>query len=397
VRVDEAATTVYHSDPDCLMPDVILLSHGFASEYEIAFANGLARNGVDVLLIGSDNTLTDRAVPGVKVVNLRGPQSPSRPTAAKVYNMLRYMVAYLTFLARKRGHPVHVTGMFSTFKTPVTLAEAWLTRLVVGPYVLTVHNLLPHDEHTAFNQLAYRWIYRAPRILMVHTDRMARELQRNFGVAPSRILVVEHGFDHPIAHDPVARTVWRQRNGIAEDAGVVLFFGQIAPYKGLNLLLQAFARVGADRMRHLVIAGKCIDSRLQKELENAIRNHPHAARIHWLDEFVPHGEVPSLIHAADCLAMPYRYIDQSGVLLLALSSGLPIVATDVGSIREYVSPGIGEVVPVGDVDAFASALDRVVSRRGGAWRNGLIATRLEWRSTVKPLVSAYRQLWPQSS
>jgi glycosyltransferase involved in cell wall biosynthesis len=231
---------------------------------------------------------------------------------------------------------------------------------------------------------------------MVHTSRMARELQSHFGVAQSRILMVEHGFDHIIPHDPLARAAWRQRNGIDEDAGVVLFFGQIAPYKGLDLLLQAFASIGADQTRHLVIAGKCIDSHIQKELESAIRIHRHAARIHWLDEFVPHSEVPSLIHAADCLAMPYRYIDQSGVLLLALSSGLPVVATDVGSIREYMSPGMGEVVPVGDVKAFASALDRVISRRGGLWRNDLIATRLEWCRTVKPLVSAYRQLWPES-
>jgi glycosyltransferase involved in cell wall biosynthesis len=95
--------------------------------------------------------------------------------------------------------------------------------------------------------------------------------------------------------------------------------------------------------------------------------------------------------------MPYRYIDQSAVLVLALSSGLPVVATDVGSIAEYVLPDRGEIVPVGDVAAFASALDRVVSRPGGPWRNSLIATRYEWRCTVKPLVSAYRELWPDPS
>jgi glycosyltransferase involved in cell wall biosynthesis len=379
------------------MRDVILLSHGFSSEYEIAFANGLARNGVEVVLIGSDNTLTDRAVPGLKILNLRASQSPDRSATAKLYNLLRYVVEYLTFLAKRRGHPVHVIGMFSTFKTPITLVEAWLTRLVAGPYVLTVHNLLPHDGHTRLNRIAYRWIYRAPRLLMVHTNKMANDLRSRFGVAQSRIVVVEHGFDHIVPHDPEARAAWRQRNGIAEDAAVVLFFGQIAPYKGVDLLLQAFARIGADPSRHLVIAGRCIDSGIRKELEGAIRSHPHAASIHWLDGFVPHGEVPGLIHASDCLAMPYRYIDQSGVLLLAMSSGLPVVATDVGSVAEYLSPGTGEVVPVGDVEAFASALDRVVSHPNGSWRDGLIATHLEWRCTVKPLVSAYRQLWREKS
>jgi glycosyltransferase involved in cell wall biosynthesis len=379
------------------MREVILLSHGFNSEYEIAFANGLAHNGVDVLLIGSDNTLTDRAEPGVKIVNLRGAQSPDRPAAAKLYNMLRYIVKYLTFLARRRGHPVHVIGMFSTFKTTITLLEAWLTRLVAGRYVLTVHNLLPHDRHTRLNRIAYGWVYRAPRVLMVHTRRMARELQGRFAVAESRMVAVELGFDHIIPYDASARAVWRDRNGIAQEAAVILFFGQVAPYKGLDLLLRAFAKAGADPSKHLVIAGRSVDANVRKELGDAIRIHPHAARIHWVDGFVPQGEIPSLINAADCLAMPYRYIDQSAVLVLALSSGLPVVATDVGSIAEYVLPDRGEIVPVGDVAAFASALDRVVSRPGGPWRNSLIATRYEWRCTVKPLVSAYRELWPDPS
>jgi glycosyltransferase involved in cell wall biosynthesis len=379
------------------MISVILLSHGFNAEYEMGLANGLARNGADVLLVGSDNTLIQQATSGVRVLNLRGSQAPQRSVGAKLTNMARYFVEYLTFLAPRRGQPVHVIGLFSTRSSTITLVEAWLTRLAVGRYVLTVHNLLPHERHTTLNRITYRLIYRAPSVLMVHTNRMARELASGFGVAPSRIVVVEMGFADAIEHDPVARTSWRQRNGIPAEAAVVLFFGQVARYKGLDLLLDAFATVGADPSRHLVIAGRCGDSELRKELEISIRLHPHTGRIHWLDGFVPHEEVAPLLHAADCLAMPYRHIDQSAVLLTAMSSGLPVVATDVGAIAEYVSPSMGEVVPPGDVQAFAAALHRVVSRTGGPWRNRLIATRFEWRHTVKPLLSAYRQLWSEES
>src|SRR5689334_1348981 len=96
------------------MIGVTLLSHGFNAEYEIGFANGLALNGVDVVLLGSDNTLTERARPGVRVLNVRGQQSPKRSVIAKLLNMLRYFGAYLGFLAKRRGHPVHVIGLFST-------------------------------------------------------------------------------------------------------------------------------------------------------------------------------------------------------------------------------------------------------------------------------------------
>jgi glycosyltransferase involved in cell wall biosynthesis len=80
-----------------------------------------------------------------------------------------------------------------------------------------------------------------------------------------------------------------------------------------------------------------------------------------------------------------------------MSSGLPIVATDVGSIAEYVSPSMGEIVPVGDVNALAAALDRVVSHAGTTTRTQRIARRFEWRNTVKALVASYRVLWPETS
>lgn len=379
-----------------MMLPVILLSHGFQSEYEIAFANGLAHNGIPVILIGSNNTLAERALPGVKILNLRGSHSPDRSIAAKAFNILRYIREYLVFVAKRRGHPLHVIGLFSTRSSAMNLLEAWLTRLVAGPYVLTVHNLVPHDRHTAFNRLTYWLIYRAPRMLMVHTSRMKSELARRFGIPPSRIVVVEHGFDRVIEHDAEVRDAWRERNRIPREAAVVLFFGQVARYKGLELLLEAFVGAGSEPSLHLVIAGMCRDSELRKELARAIRLHPHAARIHWLDGFVPNGEVAALFHAADCLAMPYRHIDQSGVLLMAMSCGLPVVATDVGSIAEYVSPSMGEVVPPGDVSAFAAALARVLAGKGATSRNRLIQRQFEWRHTLKPLMTTYRRLCPRA-
>jgi glycosyltransferase involved in cell wall biosynthesis len=92
--------------------------------------------------------------------------------------------------------------------------------------------------------------------------------------------------------------------------------------------------------------------------------------------------------------MPYRHIDQSGVLLMAMSCGLPVVATDVGSIAEYVSSSMGEVVAPGDATAFAGALARVLADKGAASRDRLIQKQFEWRHTLKPLMAAYRRLWP---
>ena len=133
------------------MSEVILLSHGFQPEYEAGFANGLARNGVRVILIGSDMTLCSRIEPKVEIVNLRGSQDPRRPIWKKSINIIRYWVSCFSFLLSHRGMPVHVIGIFSTRHLWISLIEAWLIKWVSGSYILTVHNLLPHDRHTVIN------------------------------------------------------------------------------------------------------------------------------------------------------------------------------------------------------------------------------------------------------
>ena len=169
------------------MLHVTLLSHGFQSEYEIGFANSLARNGVDVLLIGSDNTQTTRAAAGLKMLNLRGSQDSRRAAVAKSINLARYIFSYLFFLARSRGRIIHLSGLFNTRVSLISLIEAWLTRLCAGPYILTAHDVLPHDGDTRWNRWVYRWLYRAPGFFVAHTWRVAERLTREFGVAADRI------------------------------------------------------------------------------------------------------------------------------------------------------------------------------------------------------------------
>ena len=376
------------------MSDVILLSHGFQAEYEIGFANGLARNGLAVTLIGSDNTLVSRAAPGVSIVNLRGSQDTGRPRLAKVLNLLRYIWRYLVYIAIHRGTRVHVTGMFSTRSTLLSLAEAWLTRLCAGPYMLTVHNVLPHEAHTSFNRRLFSAIYRAPTALMVHTQRVADTLHQQFGIEHRSIQVVDHGFDRVFAPDPNARTAERTRLGVAPDAPLLLFFGQVLRYKGVDQLLEAFGLMHASNApARLLVAGRCGDAALRRELQLAIASHPCRARITWLDGYVPDDHVGALMQAADCLVMPYRYIDQSGVLFMAMSAGLPVVATRVGALPDFIRPGAGETVPPGDPAAFAAAVERTLAELPDRASLIAAASRYEWCRTVKALAPAYAGAW----
>lgn len=378
---------------------VVLISNGFQSEYVVGFANGLARNGLTPLLVCSDRLLRERLDPGVTPLNLQGSEDPRRNPLAKAANLLRYWAATIRLLLLRPAGVVHLIGTFSLPSTVSGLLEALALRLAARRFVLTVHNLLPHDAHDGFNRLVYRLIYRLPHLLVVHTSRMSDGLQREFGVPPDRIVVMEHGIDR-VAPPSAGQRKWlRHQCGLDDSRPIVLFFGHVVRYKGLDVLVRAFERLPVDNGPVLVIAGLCRDAMLRQELQGQLAPLVSARRAFWFDGFVPEEHVPHYFHGADLLAMPYRHIDQSGVLFMAMATGLPVVAADVGSLGDYVPLTGGCIVCPGDPAALAAAIETMLLRMRHIDREQVVrqAQRFLWTQTVRPVLHAYwaRAMSPQ--
>jgi glycosyltransferase involved in cell wall biosynthesis len=375
------------------MQRVILLPHGFQPEYEAGFANGLARNGVRVTLIGSDMTLCDRLDPSVENINLRRSQNPRRAAWNKALNLMRYWFECFTFLLRNRGVPVHVIGTFTTGKLWISLIEAWLTRWAAGPYILTVHNLLPHDQHSPINAWLSRHIYRTAAVCMAHTRLMKNELVSEFGLDPDKVVVVEHGIDRLLPRTESSRRGMRARLALPEENRVILFFGNIVPYKGLDILLRAYDLLTDQSHTTLLIAGRCKEPSLREWLRGETETREGAGGVRWLDGYIPEEDVAPLFHAADLLVMPYRHIDQSGVVFMAMTTGLPVVASDVGALRDYIPSECGAVIPPEDPTALALALDSWLDRaHGEAAIPSTVAEHFYWSRTVAPMLPIYAQL-----
>lgn len=367
---------------------VLLLSHGFAAEYELGFANGLARNGVAVTLVGSDTTLVDRLEPDIRVINLRGSQRVDRSRIAKTMNLVRYFFTYFAMVIRNRRMPIHVIGMFTTRNLWVSLIEAWLTRIFSGGYVLTVHNLVPHDTHSIMNQWLSRQTFRSADLLMVHTRKTAAEICSNYGFEPEKVVVVEHGIDRLLPRTRASRAAMRERLHIAGAERVVLFFGALARYKGVDLLLDAFSLPDMECADKLVIAGRCKDKILSAELRETVSSHKRKDSILWRDGYVDDADVAPLFHAADVLVMPYRHIDQSGVIFMALATGLRTVVTDVGSLRDYITPGFGAVAPVDSSIALAASIRNLLTTPADL-NTSEMAKKFLWKRTTKAILPHY--------
>ena len=371
---------------------IILLAHGFQPEYEAGYANGLARNGWAVTLIGSDMSLADRLDAGVRLLNLRGSQSPARPRWRKAANLLRYWLQCYGHVLCHRGTVVHMIGNFSTGNLRVSWGEAWLTRLLAGRYVMTVHNLLPHDDHNARSFRLSRAIYRSASVCMVHTPRMREALAADFGIDPSRIVVAEHGIDRLLPATPASRAAMRTRLKLEESDRLILFFGNLSPYKGVDVLIDALGQIDPALNARLLIAGRCRSADVRQALRNQIAASPRQERIEWMEGYIAEADVAPLFHAADVLAMPYRHIDQSGVVFMALATGLRVVASDVGSLRDYLPAGFGRVTPPGDATALARGIEMELGSAGSAGAPVAFAERYLWSETVKPMLPAYARL-----
>ncbi len=336
----------------------VIIPHGFEANYVLGFCKGLQANGLDLLVVSSDEIEARVRQAGLPQLNLRGSQQENRSVVAKAANFVRYYVQLLWLIFRTRGGTHHFVGLLGSriILLDGVVLPLWL-RLWSGRYLHTAHNALPHSrEHSRFFHHAYRWIYRFPHTILVHTGKVAEQLEHTFGVEPRRIVTISIGLNEEVPAAPVDQAEARRRLGVPADARLALFFGKIERYKGVDLLLQAWDQVKTPRAR-LVIAGQCPDSGYAAELQRARAAAAAPESIDWREGFVPNDAVALWLTACDVVVMPYRNIYQSGVVFLCLQFGVPIVATRVGSLAEYVDAGSGIIADSGDPAAFSRALD----------------------------------------
>jgi glycosyltransferase involved in cell wall biosynthesis len=338
----------------------LIVPHGFEPNYTLGFVKGLAANGVQLCVLSSDveEAALERA--GIDQHNCRGSTAPNRSPVDKVLNLLRYQWRLLGQLWRQPGSTVHFTGIFR--REFILFEGLWMPlcfRLLSGKYLYTAHNLLPHGSRDSrLHRWIYRYIYALPHVIIVHTPLMKQQLSQQFGVDPQRVVVSSIGLNEEIPLVGLTREAARQRFGLPTGGRLLLCFGKINRYKGVDLLVEAFSRADIPGDVHLLVAGAVMDGAYGGELQSQIMASPRADRIQWLARTIADDEVEACFMAADALVLPYRAIDQSGVLFLGLRFGVPVLATDVGPMREFVGASVGQVADGQDAAALQRLLEQ---------------------------------------
>lgn len=235
------------------------------------------------------------------------------------------------------------------------------------------HNVQPFQTSGMFDrkrwrQFLYRRIYDLFDAVFVHFERNREEFLESFGVPPSRVGVIVHGNEdifRELRTPGVDAAALRPRIGIGDEP-VVLFFGTLSRYKGVDVLLDAWPRVHAETGARLVLAGFPFH-----DFDLAAHRQRATEGVTWVPEYIDSGDVAAWMELASVIVFPYRDIYQSGAVHVAQSFGVPTVASDVGAFRDVIEDGVsGLLVPPEDPNALAEALIRLLKDRPLATRLG---------------------------
>lgn len=295
----------------------------------------------------------------------------------------------------KRPAILHVQWIPLITRTPLELWFLKLAKAMGVKIVYTVHNVLPHDTGLTYKSI-YKKIYLFVDTLICHSVQARNELIAEFGMSDEKIWVIPHG---PMSHDRVniSRADARKLLSYREDQVVILCFGVIRPYKGIEFLLDALKIITKKyKNTSLVIAGNGEAAYLDK-IRKYISELKLNEHVRQDFKYIPDNELPIYFQAADILVYPYKNITQSGALLTGMTYGKPIVASSVGGLKETLRDGkIGLLIEYGNAENLADALMALINSPEERTRLGKAAleelnNKYSWDVIAEKTLECYKK------
>ena len=331
----------------------------FSLPYDRALATGLGRIGHEVALHGRALRPADGSPGPIAIRKSFYPVSESRVCqnlpgplrlGAKGVDHAWSMWRLITLLRREAPDIIHIQWL------PLPVMDRLFLRALqrVAPIVLTVHDTNPFngEASASIQRQGVEACLSQFDQLIVHTQQGKARLQK-LGIAEERITVLPHGMlADPVASSPDAM----------DGRMTFLLFGKIRPYKGADLLIAAFARLppALREQARLRIVGKPYMDVTPLKAQAAAAG----VAVEIETGFVAEEDIAKLFSPSTVAVFPYREIEASGVLFLALANGRPIIASRLGAFGELLTDGThGVLVPVDDVAALTAALQRMLSDR----------------------------------
>lgn len=257
--------------------------------------------------------------------------------------------------------------------------------------VMTVHNALPHEPKPGDEEM-YRRFYHRCDLLIGHNDATRQVLKEQFGIADEKIAVIPRGLYE--TYEPA-------RADSADGKKHFLCFGRIRHYKGVDILIRAIELLPEEERNkcRFTIRGEQFPQLDQTDYADLIRKAGIGPWVDFSNQRVPEEEIPALLGSAHAVIFPYRKIYGSGVLLMAYTFQVPVIASDIPSFTEGTDGGktgllFASESPEALRDAILKAIawdaDTVETYRRNI--RELVERRHSWRFAAEQTAAGYRRV-----
>jgi glycosyltransferase involved in cell wall biosynthesis len=356
----------------------------FTPPYDRALAAALARAGAEVELVTS-RFLYGPVPPadGYRVDERFYHRATARGLGARArlpFKAAEHLPDMLRFRRAAAADVIHYQWL-----TVPALDRHLLPKL--RPRVMTAHYILPPSPSRRQVRAAHRVFDRMDAVV-AHSEHSAGRLRDEVGLDPAKVRVIPHGAFDYLTRLPEEKPLPRELAGAA--GPVILCFGLLRPYKGIENLLEAFGQVqGAELW---IVGNPRMDVEPLRKLAAAV-----AGRVRFLPRFVEDAEIPAIFRRADVLALPYLAAEHSGVLYTGLAFGKPLVLSAVGGFPEVADAGAARLVPPGDSAGLAAALSELTADEAARAELAAAATRaaagpFSWDEAARRTMDLYREL-----
>jgi Glycosyltransferase len=252
-------------------------------------------------------------------------------------------------------------------------------------------NVIPHEQRPG-DKLLTKYAFKPIDYFVVQSKNVADDLEK-FNVNSKPVLLTHHPlYDNYGEKQGLedSRKFLSENYNVKIDTNddVILFFGYIRKYKGLDVLLKAIPLVNTKHNVKLVIAGEFYDD--EEKYMQSISELNSAGNIFLVKDFIPNDDVKYFFSACDLVVLPYHHATQSGIIPVAYYYDKPVLVTNVGALPEVVDDEkTGYVVPTNDPESLASAVIRFFQsgQRTGIESNILHEKKkYSWESFTESLI-----------
>ncbi|MCA1812082.1 MAG: glycosyltransferase [Halobacteriales archaeon] len=266
---------------------------------------------------------------------------------------------------------------------PGMLALARAARRRGIPVLVTLHNVRPHElSHRLLSRLTRRLLHAAD-LVVVHADSLVEGAMAEYGLGRAALRVVPQGRYDDFDRHRLDRAQARRLLDLPPDATVLLCFGTIRDYKGLDVAIRTLALLPANHL--LLVAGHCWEP--WEKYAAILRETGTAGRVRTDLRYIPDEEVEAYFKAADVSLLPYKNFEgQSAQALTAATFGVPIVASRLGGLTAILLPEF--LVEPTDTAGFAAAVQAAARRGASTVRPGATPT---WAEVAAQTVALYAE------